>query len=82
VYLFVVLLENSGSDGITEEAVRRYLMRKPMTTKELVHKFKSRNAGMTKEQMTMTIAQILKRLNPLQKKVNGIMTLYLKPETK
>ena len=59
-------------------------MRKPMTTKELVQKFKSRNAGMSKEQMTMTIAQILKRLNPLQKKINGVMTLYLttKPEPK
>lgn len=75
---------DSGNDGITEDAVRRYLLRKPMTTKELVQKFKSRNAGMTKEQMTMTIAQILKRLNPQQKKINGFMTLYLtnKSETK
>ena len=71
----------SSNEGITEEAVRRYLMRKPMTTKDLVQKFKSRNAGMTKEQMTTTIAQILKRINPQKTKINDKLYLSIKKDS-
>lgn len=71
----------ASSEGITEEAVRRYLMRKPMTTKDLVQKFKSRNAGMTKEQMTTTIAQILKRINPQKTKINDKLYLSIKKDS-
>jgi len=56
-------------------------MRKPMTTKDLVQKFKSRNAGMTKEQMTTTIAQILKRINPLKTKINDKLYLSIKKDS-
>jgi len=71
----------ASNEGITEEAVRRYLMRKPMTTKDLVQKFKSRNAGMTKEQMTTTIAQILKRINPQKTKINDKLYLSIKKDS-
>ncbi|XP_014681393.1 PREDICTED: general transcription factor IIF subunit 1-like isoform X2 [Priapulus caudatus] len=54
----------STSEGITEEAVKRYLMRKPMTTKDLLQKFKKGCRNMTSEQMVTRVAQILKRLNP------------------
>jgi len=56
-------------------------MRKPMTTKDLVQKFKSRNANMTKEQMTTTIAQILKRINPVKTKVNDKLYLSIKKDS-
>ena len=56
-------------------------MRKPMTTKDLVQKFKSRNAGMTKEQMTTTIAQILKRVNPQKTKINDKLYLSIKKDS-
>jgi len=71
----------ASNEGITEEAVRRYLMRKPMTTKDLVQKFKSRNAGMTKEQMTTTIVQILKRINPQKTKINDKLYLSIKKDS-
>ena len=56
-------------------------MRKPMTTKDLVQKFKSRNAGMTKEQMTTTIVQILKRINPQKTKINDKLYLSIKKDS-
>ena len=64
------------SDGITEELVRRYLMRKPMTTKELLIKF--RNTGLSKEARVTQLAQILKRLNPDKKKIQDQLYLSIK----
>lgn len=69
-------LTNSGE--ITEEAIRRYLTRKPMTAKELVQKFKSKKPQITKEQMTQRIGQLLKKINPDKKYLNGILYLSLK----
>lgn len=66
------------SGGITEETIRRYLMRKPMTAKELVQKFKSKLPQMTKEQMTQKIGQVLKKINPDRKYVNNILYLSVK----
>lgn len=67
-----------SNDGITEDAVRRYLTRKPMTTTELLHKFKSKKTGLSREQMVNTIAQILKRLDPEKQMVKGKMYLSIK----
>ena len=53
-------------------------MRKPMTAKELVQKFKSKLPQMTKEQMTQKIGQLLKRINPDRKYVNNILYLSVK----
>ncbi|XP_041357937.1 general transcription factor IIF subunit 1-like [Gigantopelta aegis] len=71
---------SSVSDGITEEAIRRYLMRKPMTTKDLSQKFKkmAKKMNMTNEEMTHTIAQLLKRINPERQMVKNVLFLYLK----
>ncbi len=66
------------SSGITEDAVRRYLMRKPMTTKDLLQKFKSKNADIPKEKLVISIGQILKKINPDKKKVNDKLYLFLK----
>lgn len=72
---------NSGN-GITEEAIRRYLTHKPMTTTDLMRKFKSKSkqTGLSKEQIVNTIATILKKIQPHQEKIDN--TLYLSIKAK
>ncbi|KAF7650825.1 hypothetical protein LDENG_00120180 [Lucifuga dentata] len=68
----------SSSDvHLTEDAVRRYLIRKPMTTKDLLKKFQTKRTGLSSEQTVNVLAQILKRLNPERKNVNDKMHFYL-----
>ncbi|XP_066563845.1 general transcription factor IIF subunit 1 [Amia ocellicauda] len=62
---------------LTEEAVRRYLVRKPMTTKDLLKKFQTKRTGLSSEQTVNVLAQILKRLNPQRKSVGDKMHFYL-----
>lgn len=64
--------------GVTEEAVRRYLARKPMTTTELLTKFKSKRTGVSSERLVETMTQILKRINPHKQNINGKMYLSIK----
>ncbi|XP_032513552.2 general transcription factor IIF subunit 1 [Danaus plexippus] len=64
--------------GVTEEAVRRYLTRKPMTTTELLTKFKSKRSGVSSERLVETMTQILKRINPVKQNINGKMYLSIK----
>ncbi|KAG0724333.1 General transcription factor IIF subunit 1 [Chionoecetes opilio] len=69
----------SGSDsGVTEESIRRYLMRKPMTTTELLQKCKSKKTSLSSEQLVHAIAHILKRINPSKQMVKGKMYLSFK----
>ena len=70
----------SGNDGtsITEEAIRRYLSHKPMTTTDLVRKFKTKKTGLTKEQTVTAIAAVLKRIGTNQEKIDGKLYLSLK----
>lgn len=64
--------------GITEAEVRKYLLRKPHTTKELVAKFKRRCAGsMSKDEIVRRLADVLKALKPNQRKVNGVLQFSL-----
>ncbi|KAJ8251537.1 hypothetical protein GJAV_G00222400 [Gymnothorax javanicus] len=68
----------SSSDvQLTEDAVRRYLIRKPMTTKDLLKKFQTKRTGLSSEQTVNVLAQILKRLNPERKSINDKMHFYL-----
>ena len=67
-----------GSDtGITEEAVRRYLTRRPMTTTELMKKFKSKKVGLSSDQLVPVIAQILRKINPNKQTIKGKMYLSI-----
>ncbi|XP_046400511.1 general transcription factor IIF subunit 1 isoform X2 [Ischnura elegans] len=68
----------SSDSGITEEAVRRYLMRKPMTTTELLQKFKSKKTGLSSDQLVNVMTQILKRINPIKQTIKGKMYLSIK----
>ncbi|XP_022314726.2 general transcription factor IIF subunit 1-like isoform X4 [Crassostrea virginica] len=70
----------TSSAGITEEAIRRYLMRKPMTAKELLKKFKSKKVNMSKEEMTRTLTKYLKKIQPERKTINKNMYFSIKKE--
>ncbi|XP_014261830.1 general transcription factor IIF subunit 1 [Cimex lectularius] len=74
------LLSYGGENGITEEAVRRYLMRKPMTATELLQKFKNRKTGLSSEQLVNVMTQILQKINPVKQKTQNKMYLSLKPQ--
>ncbi|KAK9891769.1 hypothetical protein WA026_016565 [Henosepilachna vigintioctopunctata] len=67
----------SSQSGITEDAVRKYLMPKPMTTTALVQKFKSKKTGLSSEQLVNVMNPILKKINPVQQVLNGKMYLSI-----
>lgn len=67
----------SDSHNITEDAVRRYLSRKPITTTQLVTKFKNRS-NLSSEQLVSIIALLLKKINPEKKIIKNKMFLSLK----
>uniref|UniRef100_UPI00398EB253 general transcription factor IIF subunit 1 isoform X1 n=2 Tax=Pristiophorus japonicus TaxID=55135 RepID=UPI00398EB253 len=69
---------SSGDIQLTEDAVRRYLTRKPMTTKDLLKKFQTKKTGLSSEQTVNVLAQILKKLNPERKNINEKMHFFLK----
>ncbi|KAK3091899.1 hypothetical protein FSP39_023552 [Pinctada imbricata] len=68
--------DNSGCH--TEDAIRRYLMRKPMTAKEILAKFSNKRLNMTKEQMIATVGSLLKKINPEKKNIHNKMYFMLK----
>jgi transcription initiation factor TFIIF subunit alpha len=71
---------SKDSFGNTEEAVRRYLMRKPMTTTELLKKIQSKKTGVSRDELVDMMTQILKRINPSKQMVQGKMYLSLKAQ--
>ncbi|XP_065657204.1 general transcription factor IIF subunit 1 isoform X1 [Hydra vulgaris] len=68
-----------SSDCITEETIRRYLMHKPMTTTDLMRKFKTKKTCLSKEQTVTAIAAILKKIQLHQEKIDGKLFLSIKP---
>ncbi|XP_058796551.1 general transcription factor IIF subunit 1 [Phymastichus coffea] len=70
----------SSESGITEDAVRRYLMRKPMTTIELLQKFKSKKTGLTSEQIVTIMTNVLKNVKPTSQKIKGKMYFSIKAQ--
>lgn len=70
----------SAAEGsvLTDEEVRRYLSRKPMTTKELLHKFRGKTQDKkSKEQLCQNLKIILDRLNAKIFEKNGVKYLSL-----
>merc|ERR1711915_1118512 len=68
----------AGNEAISEESVRRYLKRRPMTTTDLLKKFRSRKTGILNAQLVHLLANILKKINPHKQKVKGVTYLSLK----
>uniref|UniRef100_A0A2K5EY48 Transcription initiation factor IIF subunit alpha n=1 Tax=Aotus nancymaae TaxID=37293 RepID=A0A2K5EY48_AOTNA len=69
---------HSGDVQVTEDAVRRYLTRKPMTTKDLLKKFQTKKTWLSSDQTVNVLVQILKRFNPESKMINDKMHFSLK----
>ncbi|ENN72668.1 general transcription factor IIF subunit 1 [Dendroctonus ponderosae] len=67
-----------AESGVTEDSVRKYLMRKPMTATELLQKFKSKKTGLSSEQLVNFMTQILKKINPTKQTLKGKMYLSIK----
>nr|XP_012145284.1 PREDICTED: general transcription factor IIF subunit 1 isoform X2 [Megachile rotundata] len=74
-------IPGASESGISEDAVRRYLMRKPMTTTELLQKFKSKKTGLTSEQLVNVMTQILKKINPTKQTIKNKMYLSIKTQS-
>lgn len=53
-------------------------MRKPMTTTELLIKFKNKKTGVSSDKLIEVMTQILKKINPVQQKIQGKMYFSLK----
>jgi len=68
----------SNNDAISEDTVRRYLRRRPMTTTDLLKKFRSKRTGIQNAQLVQLLAHILKKINPHKQKVKGVTYLSLK----
>uniref|UniRef100_A0A1I7WRN7 Transcription initiation factor IIF subunit alpha n=1 Tax=Heterorhabditis bacteriophora TaxID=37862 RepID=A0A1I7WRN7_HETBA len=59
-------VEPSIPEGLNEETVRKYLRRKPHTTKELLTKIMQKCSDMTKAEVVTKLAAILKAIEPHQ----------------
>ncbi|EDW81630.1 uncharacterized protein Dwil_GK12178 [Drosophila willistoni] len=76
---FAGVVNNKAEDyGITEEAVRRYLKRKPLTATELLTKFKNKKTGVSSDRLVETMTKILKKINPVKHTIQGKMYLWIK----
>lgn len=64
---------------ITEEEVRRYLSRKPISSKELLKKFTSKKTDIDKSQVPKMLSQIIKKMPNVEERViEGKLHLSLK----
>lgn len=69
----------TSTGSISEEEVRRYLMRRPITSKDLVKKFTSKKTEMDKNRIVEVLHKIIERLKNVEKKtVKGKLYLSLK----
>ena len=63
---WLLFLISRTNEGLNEETVRKYLRRKPHTTKELLAKFKGKCADMPKAEIVTRLAAILKVVTTLE----------------
>lgn len=68
----------TSTNSITEEEVKRYLMRKPITSKDLVKKFTSKKTDMDRNKIVKVLHQIIEGLKNVEKQsVKGKLYMYL-----
>ena len=67
---------------MTEDVVRRYLMRKPMTTKDLLVKLNPKKTGLTSVEVVKRVTVILRKLNPDKLKIKDKMYWHIKDTSK
>ena len=64
---------------ITEDEVRRYLSRKPITSRELLKKFTSKKVDIDKSQVPGILSRIIKKMpNVEERRIGGKLYLSLK----
>uniref|UniRef100_A0A674N8X9 Transcription initiation factor IIF subunit alpha n=1 Tax=Takifugu rubripes TaxID=31033 RepID=A0A674N8X9_TAKRU len=68
---------SSSNIQLAEKVIQRSLMRRPMTTKDILKKFQTKCPGLSKEQTIEVLQQIMKRLKPERKVMNDKMHFYL-----
>lgn len=67
---------------ITEEEVKRYLIRRPITSKELVRKFTSKKTEMDRNRIVEVLSRIINNLKDVEKQtIKGKMYVSLKKQT-
>ena len=74
--------KTQGNEINLEETVKRYLMRKPITTTELIKNIRKMKVASSNEELVAFISQILKKLNPQKQQIQGKLYLYLNPNAK
>lgn len=68
-----------SANTITEEEVRRYLSRRPITSKNLVKKFLAKKADMGKNRIVAVLGDIIQRMKDVEKQtIKGKLYLSLK----
>lgn len=71
--------KTESTSAITEEEVKRYLSRKPITSKELVKKFTSKKADIDKSLVPAILSKIIKKMpNVQEQRIGGKLYLSLK----
>ena len=68
-----------STNSISEEEVKRYLLRRPITSKDLVRKFINKKTDMERNRIVEVLHQIIERLKNVEKQtVKGKLYLSLK----
>lgn len=68
-----------STSTITEDEVRRYLSRKPITSKELVKKFTGKKTDIDKSHVPEILSRIIKKMpNVEERRIDGKFYLSLK----
>ena len=66
---------------ITEEEVKRYLSRRPITSKDIVKKFVSKKSGMERNVIVEVLGKIIQNMRGVEKQTHmGKLYLSLKSE--
>ena len=78
INLYFIFVELRETVGLTEDVIRRYLMRKPMTTKDLLYKLKSKKIGLKSDVLVKQFTEIIRKLNPQQTKIKGKTYWFIK----
>lgn len=69
---------STEDEGVSEGSIRRYLLRKPMTTKDLFKIFKKKVKNISDHDLVSQIAEVLKKINPTRENIHGKLYLSLK----
>ncbi|XP_033245784.1 general transcription factor IIF subunit 1-like [Drosophila miranda] len=73
-----ISLRKINQYGVNEEAVMRYLKRKPLTPTELLSKFRNKATTDSKIRLVGTMTKILKKIDPVKNTIQGKLYFSIK----